>query len=197
MIDVGTFGGPNSVVYAIADSGVVAGTAGTAIPNTPHAFSWKNGVMTDLGTVAGDTASFSEDVNSAETVVGESCDTGNCGAARAFVYENGGPMMDLNALVATATDLYLIYAYAIADNGEILAQGVLPNGDMRIAVLTPHGDCDNICEQRISQSASSAHTFASGSPRVPLPINQRFGGYLDSPRNAFGIEGGIVSKQFR
>lgn len=160
LTDLGTLGGPNSVAFAVSDSGVVAGTAGTPVPNMPHAFTWKNGTITDLGTVAGDGASGAQDVNSAGTVVGESCDTGSCDVSRAFVWENGGPMMDLNKLLTTPTDLYLIYAYSVGDNGEIVAQGILPNGDLRIAVLKPHGECDSICAQRIA-SATQVPSFVS------------------------------------
>lgn len=175
LTDVGTFGGPNSSAFAISDSGLVAGTAGTSVPNMPHAFTWKNGTMTDLGTVTGDGASFSEDVNSAGTVVGQSCDTGSCNSSRAFVWENGGPMMDLNALLTTPTDLYLTYAYAIGENGEIVAQGVLPNGDLRIAVLKPHGECDQACERRIVPSASQAPSFASRHSHARSSIDSRIG----------------------
>ena len=48
-----------------------------------------------------------------------------------------------------------IRATYINDLGEIVAQGVLPNGDVHTAVLIPSGDCDQACEQRIVQSQNS------------------------------------------
>ena len=181
LTDLGTLGGPNSDAFAIADSGVVAGTSGTTVPNTPHAFIWRNGTMTDLGTLPGDTVSFSLDVNSSGTVVGDSCDSRACNTERAFIWENGS-MVDLNALVTAGapTDLTLLYAYAIADSGEILAQAQFVNGDTRIVVLTPTGDCDSNCEQRIieSQNRLPAVQFGRGirSPRFGKSAN-RHGGF--------------------
>ena len=92
-------------------------------------------------------------------------------------------MVDLNALLTTPTDLYLIYAFAVGDNGEILAQGMLPNGDLRIAVLKPHGECDNICEQRIAGSASQVPRFVSASGMADSSRNPRTGdlGGLGAP----------------
>ena len=51
----------------------------------------------------------------------------------------GGAPIDLNTLVSPS-NLHLTLSYAIAESGEILALGTLPNGDSRIAVLTPTGD---------------------------------------------------------
>jgi probable HAF family extracellular repeat protein len=121
LTDVGILGGSSSTAYAISDSGVIAGTSYTSGNQTRHAFRWDHGFMTDLGTVGGDVRSYAEDVNSASTVVGASCPSATCQNRRAFVCEKEGAMVDLNALVATPTELYLTYAYAIGDNGEILA----------------------------------------------------------------------------
>jgi hypothetical protein len=67
-------------------------------------------------------------------------------------------MVDLNTLVKNPSSLHLTSAYAISDSGEILAQGILPNGDTRLAVLTPDGICNAACEARIaaSQTAQTA-----------------------------------------
>jgi probable HAF family extracellular repeat protein len=70
LIDLGTFGGPNSFVNGplvpdISDSGTYAGGAETSIPDpyapncedgdclVVHAQRWRNGVVTDLGTLPG------------------------------------------------------------------------------------------------------------------------------------------------
>jgi len=77
LIDLGTFGGPNSYVatfdvgalQALNDRGAVAGSADTSTPDpypnfcfnddcfVSHAFQWQNGVLTDLGTLPGGTSS--------------------------------------------------------------------------------------------------------------------------------------------
>ncbi len=180
LTDVGTLGGSSSAAYAIAESGVVAGTSYIAGDQTLHAFLWDHGSMTDLGTVAGDARSYSNAVNSAATVVGASCAATDCSTQRASVSEKGGSMVDLNALVSPPSDLYLLSAWAIADNGEILAQGQLANGDFRIAVLTPTGNCDNSCEQRIADGQN--HAAAAVAAHRPAKLSA-FGKPADYVRN--------------
>ena len=71
--------------------------------------------------------------------------------------------MDLNQLVDPSSNdmnLYLLYAYRIADNGVILALGTLPSGDIRIAELVPTCDCDSLCEARIAAAESDATAAA-------------------------------------
>jgi probable HAF family extracellular repeat protein len=167
LTDLGTLGGSASNAFAISDSGAVAGTSYTTGDQTFHAFLWEHGNLTDLGTIAGDTASNSQAVNVTGTVVGLSCATTSCQTERAFVKEYGGPMLDLNALVNPPSDLYLLFAYAIADSGEILAYGQLPSGDIRIAVLTPSGHCDSTCEERIAESANRPLNPVQAAGSVP------------------------------
>jgi hypothetical protein len=64
----------------------------------------------------------------------------------------------------------------------VYALGVLPNGDYRIAVLTPTGDCDSDCELRIaeSQNVPAAPPATAG---ATLPA---FGRPADWLRNPFG-----------
>ena len=94
---------------AINDKGVVAGGANVAWGVT-HAYTWKDGVMTDLGTLGGN-ISVATDINSHGVVVGQSSDAAN--VMRAFVYENGSmrPVCGITA----ASD-----AQAINDRGAIV-----------------------------------------------------------------------------
>ena len=133
MKDLGTFGGSNGSANAINDAGEVAG--GAALSNGGfHAFLWKDGVMKDLGTVRERSQAWH--MNSKSQIVGT---TGGDAESsnRAFLWENGGPMVDLNTLVPKGTPLTLRYPIAINDAGEILAYGVLQNGDSRPALLLP------------------------------------------------------------
>jgi probable HAF family extracellular repeat protein len=63
LVDLGTFGGPNSAETQefpfVNNRGTVVGFADTATPDdtnegfTFHAFRWRHGVLTDLGTLPG------------------------------------------------------------------------------------------------------------------------------------------------
>jgi probable HAF family extracellular repeat protein len=46
----------------------------------------------------------------------------------AFLWENAGPMVDLNSLVPPGSGLTLIEAWSINDRGEIAGWGQLANG---------------------------------------------------------------------
>ena len=48
------------------------------------------------------------------------------GNARAFLWENGGPMVDLNTLIPPNSGLTLVQAFSINDRGEIAGIGVPP-----------------------------------------------------------------------
>jgi probable HAF family extracellular repeat protein len=136
--DLGTLEGYSVSAYAnwINDAGEIVGESKS--PTASRAFLWKNGAMTDLGTVAGDTCSAAKSINSQGQIVGfGSADCYN--EDHGFLWENGGPIIDLNTLVLPGSEVTLINAIFINDRGEIAGWGVLPNGDGRAVVLIP---CD-------------------------------------------------------
>ena len=135
LTDLGTLGGDLATTRGLNDAGDVVGASLTSGNQAQHAFLWRHGRLTDLGALAGDTASFAFHINLVGTIVGASCSTQAC---RAAVWLGGAPV-DLNTLVVPS-NLQLTTAYSISESGEILAVGTLPNGDERIAVLTPIGD---------------------------------------------------------
>ncbi len=114
------------------------------------AFFWRQGTMTDLGNLG--VFSVAYGINDGGQVVGDSF-TGS--EFSAFLWEDSGPMVDLNTLVENPSSLHLTSAYAISDSGEILATGSLPNGDTRVAVLTPDGICNAACEAKIAASQTA------------------------------------------
>jgi probable HAF family extracellular repeat protein len=133
--DLGTLGGDFGFVGGMNDAGVVVGGTATAGDLGFHAVLWKDGVMLDLGLPAnGDLCDFADSVNSRNQVVGESdC---NGGLGHAFLWENGGPAVDLSTLVVDS-DVQVFGVAFINDRGEIAGIGVLPNGETRAVLLIP------------------------------------------------------------
>lgn len=150
MTDLGTLGGDNSTPYSVNDAGEVVGRGDVPGSQSHHGFLWKGGVMTDLGTPHGDLCSTAASVNSEGQIVG---DAGACFVGgRAWLWENGGPLVDLNTLAIPGSGLHLADAALINDRGEIICAGVLPNGDRHAVMLVPQGDCDDACEAGIADS---------------------------------------------
>jgi probable HAF family extracellular repeat protein len=115
LVDIGTLGGPNSFASSINSRGTVVGAATTPVPDSmclfdaschyEHAFTWREGVLTDLGTLAGGNNSFATSINSQGAVFG--------------VSENGliDPVYGLPAFVAT------IWKHGKAENLGTLGGG--------------------------------------------------------------------------
>ena len=109
---------------AINARGDIAGFANLA-PGTalaPHAFLWtrKDG-MRDLGTLPGDTTSQGSGLNAPGRVVGQSCNA--AGVCRGFVWDRG-TMRDLQPMIVSGDDVYVLTANDIDDLGRITGQGV-------------------------------------------------------------------------
>jgi len=95
------------------------------LPNGLHnAFHWKNGVMTDLGNLGRTSAAHA--INSKGQVVGASRVSLAPRQTSAFLWEKGGPMIDLNTLIPANSSLHLVFAEHINDRGEISGTGVPP-----------------------------------------------------------------------
>jgi probable HAF family extracellular repeat protein len=141
MTDLGTLGGDNGGALWVNEIGEVVGTADLPGSQNHDAFFWKDGVMRDLGNFGLSSVGFN--INSKGQVVGHS--RLSDGTPHAYVWENGGPMMDLNTLIPP-TDLLLIDAFDINDQGEIAAEALLPNGDIHGVLLVPCGERDAACD---------------------------------------------------
>jgi len=135
LIDLGTFGGPNSAETQefpyINDRGTVVGFADTATPDDTdegfayHAFRWRNGVMTDLGTLRGGMNSVANVVNNNDVAVGSS---ENAARERvAVMWTRNGQIVPLGSLGGR-----LGFATDINDRGQIV--GLAAN-----AIPDPHG----------------------------------------------------------
>jgi probable HAF family extracellular repeat protein len=174
LTDLGTLGGDLSVAWNVNDAGEVVGRADVPGSKTHHAFLWKQGVMTDLGTADGDPCATAFFVNSQGQVVG---DSGACfHSARAWLWENGGPIVDLNTLAIPGSGLHLVDAEYINDLGEIACTGYLPNGDRHAVILVPQDDCDDACEARIANSKINP---------AAIPVRAMTSGLKNSPHAEF------------
>jgi len=130
--DLGTLGGDTGVTNWINDAGDIAGKADLPgpTPQNHDAVLWRHGAMIDLGTLPGDSCSNAYYVNSHGQVVGTSESRDLClipTGEHAFLWENGGPMIDLNSEIPPGSSLELTFAVAINNRGEIAGFGV-PSG---------------------------------------------------------------------
>ncbi len=163
LTDVGTLGGDNSEANWISDSGLVTGRADVPGSLAHHGFLWRHGVMTDLGVIDGDACSTGSGVNSRGQVVG---DAGVCFVGgRAWLWENGGPMVDLNDLALPGSGFHLQDATEINERGEIVCTGVLSNGDQHAVLLVPVGDDASANAEAAATQSSVPHYVPSGAQR--------------------------------
>ena len=106
----------------VSDKGTIVGSYNSV---GTHAFMLKDGVFTDLGTLAnGNAVAYA--VNHKDVVVGYS--TGSSFEPRAFMYENGG-MRDLGSLGGRDA-----YAFDINDHGVAVGAAADPAQHMRAVV---------------------------------------------------------------
>jgi probable HAF family extracellular repeat protein len=135
--DLGTLpGGLFSKALWINDAGEAVGFSDAAIGI--RAVLWKNGAMIDLGSVAGDPCNFAQSINLQGQIVGFG--RADCfNEDHTFLWENGGPLVDLQTLLVHRSDITLIAAIVINDRSEIVGVGILPNGDSHSVLLIP---CD-------------------------------------------------------
>ena len=171
MRDLGTLGGDNSVALWVDDSGDVVGYADIPNPSgcsgagcVHHAVLWRNGVAMDLGSIGTDPCSRAISINAGGQIVGFTVAVCGTVPTRGFLWENGGPAIDLNTLVNT--DMALLYPLYINDGGEIAGNGVLPNGDTHAFLLIP---CDENHPDNEGCDYSAVDTNATG--QVPAPPN--------------------------
>jgi probable HAF family extracellular repeat protein len=174
-------GGDNSWALWINDLGDVIGGSNLPGDQLYHASLWRHRKPIDLLTLGQDTCSEAWNTNDLGQIVGISYSCSSEQTGRAFLWQNGGPMVDLNALVENPSSLHLYAGAYINDLGEIVAQGVFPNGDFHAALLVPDGDCKEDCEQRILASQNAPVVRANAGSTSPA-----FGKEAKSLHNRLG-----------
>jgi len=158
--DLGTLGGSLSIAGAMNEAGHAVGAAQLPGDQEFHATLWGRHGITDLGALGADQCSEARSINSSDQVVGIS--NPQCGSdeATAFLWERGGPMIDLNVFVPAGSDLHLRAGVTINDRGEIIVVGAFPNGDHRAVLLVP---CDDEPTDSEGCFGAAAHSKATRS----------------------------------
>ncbi|MEQ1354704.1 MAG: hypothetical protein ABLT11_11835 [Candidatus Acidiferrum sp.] len=167
LLDLGTLGGDYSDGYWIDDSGEVVGGATTPDNLQLRAVRWKNGHVTNLGSLDDDVCSFAASSNSKGQIVGSSIPCDIDGPSRAFLWENGGPMVDLQTLVPPGASLVLAEAEFINDRGEIAGAAQLPNGDSHAVLLIPRDRDDDAADDATAVVQNDVTPVTTSSVTVP------------------------------
>lgn len=134
MIDLGTLGGAGGSANWINDDGDVAGAAQLS-DGAWNGVLWTHGKTIDLPPVDGAPNAFANSLNDQDEVVGTTLD-GNFNNLNAILW-TGGSAYDLNTLIAPSA-LHMTSAEYIDDQGDIVADAVLSNGDQRMVLLVPN-----------------------------------------------------------
>jgi probable HAF family extracellular repeat protein len=169
--DLGTNGGNFAFATTLNDAGDIVGWA--SMPgddNTVHATLWSHGQVTDLGALGPDECSESLRINSRRQVAGFSSDCQfTDDSFRAFLWEPGGPMVDLNTLISPDLGVQLRNVFDINDRGEMAVVGVFADGTHRPVLLIPSDDQDGSasCQDSLVALPSMERSFPSVKPATP------------------------------
>ncbi len=127
----------SSIATAINVGGQVVGAANNAANTGQDAVIWRNGAITDLGTIDGILTNEATGINAAGQVVG-TADPGcsPCPSAEAWIWQQGSVMTRLDTLIPSGSGWTLQAANGINDRGQIVGTG-LHNGHQRAFLLTP------------------------------------------------------------
>lgn len=161
LVDLGAGGGRQGAAQHLNEAGDIVGwTSLAGNENVIHATLWSRGQITDLGTFGPGQCSAPLAINARKQVVGvvsSDCDFSDDPSIRAFLWQPGGQMLDLNTLISPSLQITLRNA-TINDRGEIASGAFFPDGSHRAVLLIP---CDaqqgngEDCQDSASLSASS------------------------------------------
>jgi len=162
---------------AINDAGEIVGEA-DAPDGQPSATLWRERGgkwhTTFLGSLNIGDCARAVSINSSTQVVGVSGPFG-CSNTLPFLWEAGGPMVDLNSLIPPSSGIQLVEAAQINDRGEIAAQGPDAIGNNHVVLLIPCDEshpgvegCDyTLVDARTSPPSTAPRYISSGTKRTP------------------------------
>jgi probable HAF family extracellular repeat protein len=185
-------GGISSRALWINDAGEIVGFSGIQNDQFLHAVLW-NPEIVDLGTLDGDPCSWAQSINLSGQIVGGTLDCSTGVSLHAFLWENGGPMVDLNTLIPPGSNLQLNQVGSINDRGEITGEAITSNGDNHGFLLIP---CDDKhagvegCDYSLVDTPVAVHQASSvvrnlSSHPLPQSLMRRMNRY-HFPGLAFG-----------
>lgn len=149
IVDIGTLGGPDSFARDINDRSEVVGESTIVIGDdlTTHAFVWRDGQMTDLGTLDPNPQDISSAsaINEQGQIVGYSTHVARFGGlTRRAVMWSDGQIVDLGTLGGPDSE-----ATGINDHGDVVGRSTTASGEIHaflwsggrmIDLGTPDGD---------------------------------------------------------
>ncbi len=185
-VDLGTLGGPESVAMGLNESGQVVGWAmidGCTAQGHPcrRAFLWEDGVMTDLGLLAGDEESVARAINDAGFVVGTSESDVVFGSGTFHAFQWDGAMSALPDL-----GLGQSFAHDVNDAGLVAGSSNDPGTARDTAVTWLGGVVEDVGKTE-PHSYSRAYGVSEGGVLVGFAWN------LFSPNDAILFDGGVWS----
>jgi len=168
--DLGTFGGNFGIAEGINDSREVVGWATKKNDQAVLAFRWKDGVMTNLGTLNGDDCSAAFHINSRGQIVGISFPCAG-GPVHGFLWQNGF-MTDLNVFAPHGSSLATWGdGIFINDRGGIAGVRVLSDGDLHAFLLVPCGNGEEGCLDAVEGATAvtpNVFAHAAGTPTTSI-----------------------------
>ena len=142
MTNLGSLGGNATDAYAINNNDQVVGRSRTAnVVNSHHPFLWENGQMIDLGVIAACTRGTATTINSRGETAGGfggcAADPDDRASFRGFYLQKGKPIVDVNTLITSSSDIWVDEISFINDAGQMVGSGILPDGSTRAVLLVP------------------------------------------------------------
>ena len=145
VTDLGALSNPFSNAFGINNSGTIVGSTSN-FAGVSRAFSYKNGVMTDLGTFGGIQATG---INDSGTIIGSYAPTSGA-AVRAFSLKNG-VVTDLGTLGGAFT-----FPKAINESGTVVGQASKPEADISHAFMNTNSAMIDLGTLGGTQSSANA-----------------------------------------